>query len=115
MLIDRNPEDDRYWNLKGNVYYYFGNDAGIFVDRQYEESLKCYNIAIKLNSNDKILKNNKANLYLIMPIFNTLKVNMCLQSIKWTRHYYLIKIILIIPLLLGHGTLKVFVIMLWES
>lgn len=64
MLIDRNPEDDRYWNLKGNVYYYFGNNAGIFGDRQYEESLKCYNIAIKLNPSDKILKNNKANLLL---------------------------------------------------
>ena len=64
MLIDRNPEDGRYWNLKGNVYYYFGNNAGIFGDRQYEESLKCYNIAIKLNPSEKILKNNKANLLL---------------------------------------------------
>ena len=60
ILIDRNPDDDKYWNLKGNIYYYFGKRACNFGDRQYEESLKCYNIAIKLNPRDYILKKNKA-------------------------------------------------------
>lgn len=59
ILIDRNPEDDRYWNLKGIIYSDYGNRT-IVGDRQYDESIKCFNIAIKLNPNDSTLKNNKA-------------------------------------------------------
>ena len=60
ILIDRNPEDNRYWNLKGIIYADFAVKNGIFGDRQYEESIKCFNIAIKLNPTDYVIKENKA-------------------------------------------------------
>lgn len=72
ILIDRNPDDDRYWNLKGIVYSKKGDINGIFGDRYYEESLKCFNIAIKLNPGDYILKKNKA--FLLIDFANVLRI-----------------------------------------
>lgn len=60
ILIDRHPQDDRYWNDKGNIFYLLAEKEGIFGEKYYEKSLKCYNIAIKLNSKDNTLKKNKA-------------------------------------------------------
>jgi len=72
ILIDRNPDEDRYWNLKGIVYAKIGDSSGFFGERQYEESLKCYNIAIKLNPGDYVLKRN--NGLLLIDYANALRL-----------------------------------------
>lgn len=59
ILIDRNPDDDRYWNIRAIIYADIAK-SNIFNNNQYDESIKCYNIAIKLNSMDYTLKKNKA-------------------------------------------------------
>ena len=59
ILIDRNPDDNRYWNIKGIIYADYAK-SNIFNNNQYDKSIKCYNIAIKLNPSDYALKKNKA-------------------------------------------------------
>ena len=60
ILIDRNPNNDHYWNLKGIIFYDKG-DMTYWGDDYYEEAVKCFNISSKLNPNDKIIKKNKAS------------------------------------------------------
>ena len=60
ILIDRNPNNDHYWNVKGIIFYDKG-DMTYWGDDYYEEAVKCFNIALKLNPSDNIIKKNKAS------------------------------------------------------
>ena len=58
IVIDKNPNDDRYWNQKAVICYKYAN-GGLGYERLYDEAIKCLNIAIKINPTDKIITENK--------------------------------------------------------